>query len=407
MRIGIDARELSGRATGVGRYLGGLLREWAADGRARAHEFVLYAPEPIGMALDARRFATRTIPGAGGTWWEQVQLQRAVAADHLDLFFAPAYTAPLRLAIPSVVAIHDVSFAAHPEWFRPREGARRRWVTKASARRAAAVITISQFSRRELIERLDVPADKIHVIPPGIGAGGLGLGAGSAGPRARISVPSSNPQSPIPNPCSVLFVGSIFNRRRVTDLIRAFAPIARSHSGAGLDIVGDNRSYPHEDLQQTIDGEQLRAHVRWHQYASDEQLAALYAGAHVFAFLSEYEGLGLTPLEALAAGIPPVLLDTEVARESCGDAAVYVPAHDLPATTRALETAMFDGATRQRILAAAPGQLAKYSWPRAARDTMAVLERAGQSPSRGSGFGDPDRSATEAPTSGGGKRHAR
>jgi glycosyltransferase involved in cell wall biosynthesis len=376
MRIGIDARELSGRATGVGRYLGGLLREWAADSRNRAHEFVLYAPESIGMPLDARRFATRTIPGAGGTWWEQVQLLRAAASDHLDLFFAPAYTAPLRLAIPSVVAIHDVSFAAHPEWFRPREGARRRWVTKASARRAASVITISEFSKRELIERLDVPADKIHVIPPGIGAGGSGVGTGSAGPRARVSVPSPIPQSLIPNPCNVLFVGSIFNRRRVTDLIRAFAPIARSHPGAALDIVGDNRSYPHEDLQRTIDAEQLRAHVRWHTFVSDEQLAALYSGAHVFAFLSEYEGLGLTPLEALAAGIPPVLLDTPVARESCGDAAVYVPVNDLPATTGALESTLFDGETRRRILAAAPGQLAKYSWPRAARDTMAVLERA-------------------------------
>jgi glycosyltransferase involved in cell wall biosynthesis len=403
MRIGIDARELSGRATGVGRYLGGLLREWAADSRARSHDFVLYAPEPIGMPLDTRRFATRTIPGAGGTWWEQVQLQRAVAADHLDLFFAPAYTAPLRLTIPSVVAIHDVSFAAHPEWFRPREGARRRWVTKASARRATSVITISHFSRRELIERLDVPADKIHVIPPGIGAGSREPGPG----RATCSVSSASAQPPASSPCRVLFVGSIFNRRRVIDLIRAFAPIARSQPGAMLDIVGDNRSYPHEDVQRTIDGEQLRAQVRWHEYVRDEELAALYAGAHVFAFLSEYEGLGLTPLEALAAGIPPVLLDTPVARESCGDAAVYVPVNDLSAATRALESLLFDDAIRRRVLAAAPGQLAKYSWPRAARDTMAVLERAGLAPSPGSGFGEPGRSSTEDPPSGGGMGNTR
>jgi hypothetical protein len=121
----------------------------------------------------------------------------------------------------------------------------------------------------------------------------------------------------------------------VTDLIRAFAPIARAHPGASLDIVGDNRSYPREDLPRTIAGEQLEAQVRWHEYVSDEQLGTLYAEARAFAFLSEYEGLGLTPLEALAAGVPPVLLDTPVARESCGDAAVYVPVSDLPATTRA------------------------------------------------------------------------
>lgn len=364
MRIGIDARELHGRTTGVGRYLGGLLREWADDSHARAHEFVLYGPEPIALSLDARRFTARTIAGSPGTWWEQVQVPRAVAADHLDVWFAPAYTAPLRLATPIVVAIHDLSFVAHPEWFRPLEGARRRWLTSRSANRAAAVVTISEFSKRELIDRLDVPAGRIHVIPPGIGTGSpalsdRGLEPGTGG-LARV-----------------LFVGSIFNRRHVVDLIRAFAPIARANAGASLDIVGDNRTHPREDVRRTIAGERLEAQVRWHEYVSDEQLGTLYAGARAFAFLSEYEGLGLTPLEALAAGVPPMLLETPVARESCGDAAVYVPLSDLPATTRALESLLYDETVRQRILGAVPAKLAKYSWPRAARETLAVLEATG------------------------------
>jgi glycosyltransferase involved in cell wall biosynthesis len=379
MRIGIDARELGGRATGVGRYLGGLLREWAAGGPARAHEFVLYAAEPIALSLDARRFATRTIPGTGGTWWEQVQLPRAVASDHLDVWFAPAYTAPLRVRVPSVVAIHDVSFVAHPEWFRVREGTRRRWLTRQSAERAASVITISDFSKRELIDRLDVPAGKIRVIPPGITPATMRSRLRSPEDHASFGEARHSAQGATAAAVShgkVLFVGSIFNRRHVTDLIRAFAPIARSHPEASLDIVGDNRSYPYEDLRRTIAGEQLDAQVRWHQYVSDEQLAALFAEAGAFAFLSEYEGLGLTPLEALAAGVPPILLDTAVARESCGDAAVYVPVGDLRATTSALESLLFDGAVRRRILAAAPAEIAKYSWPRAARETLAVLEQA-------------------------------
>lgn len=385
MRIGIDARELCVRATGVGRYLGGLLREWAVDSRARAHEFVLYAPEPIALPLDARRFPTRTIAGSPGTWWEQVQVPRVVASDHLDVWFAPAYTAPLRLAAPIVVAIHDLSFVAHPEWFRLREGARRRWLTSQTASRAAAVVTISEFSKRELIDRLDVPTARIHVIPPGIGAGDSGLSSRGSGLGARGSDPAVSPQPPAPGPYKVLFVGSIFNRRHVTDLIRAFAPIARAHAGASLDIVGDNRSYPREDLRRTIAGEQLEAQVRWHEYVSDEQLGTLYAEARAFAFLSEYEGLGLTPLEALAAGVPPILLDTPIARESCGDAAIYVPVSDLPATTRALESLLFDETVRQRILGAAPAELAKYSWPRAARETLAVLEAVGSGKTVGSG----------------------
>jgi alpha-1,3-rhamnosyl/mannosyltransferase len=111
---------------------------------------------------------------------------------------------------------------------------------------------------------------------------------------------------------------------------------------------------------------------------TDDQLGLLYAHARAFAFLSEYEGLGLTPLEALAAGVPPVLLDTAVARESCGEAALYVKLNDLPATTRALESLIFDGPIRERVLAAAPAELSKFSWPRAARYTLAVLEAAGR-----------------------------
>jgi len=163
----------------------------------------------------------------------------------------------------------------------------------------------------------------------------------------------------------------------VIDLIRAFAPIARSHSDVSLDIVGDNRSYPREDLRATIATEGVTDRVRWHEYVSDGQLRELYAGARAFAFLSEYEGLGLTPLEALAAGVPPVLLDTAVARESCGDAAIYVPGErGIAGITKALESALFDEAARSRILAAAPAQLARFSWPRAARETLAVIERA-------------------------------
>jgi glycosyltransferase involved in cell wall biosynthesis len=354
MRIGIDARELCGRATGVGRYLGGLVREWASDPLVAPHEFVLYAPEPLAMVLDPARFTTRIVPGAPGTWWEQIRLPRVADEDRLDVFFSPAYTAPLDLAAPSVVAIHDLSFVAHPEWFPIREGLRRRWITRQSAAQARAVVTISEFSRRELVDLLGVPDRRIQVIPPGI-------------------APAPSHRPPATSPCRVLFVGSIFNRRHVPDLIRAFGPIARGHTGARLDIVGDNRSVPRQNLGQSIAAEGLQAQVHWHEYVADGQLRQLYASARAFAFLSEYEGLGLTPLEALAAGVPPVLLDTPVARESCGDAALYVPPDDRRAITRALEAALFDEATRSRILGSAPAVLAKYTWARAARETLAVL----------------------------------
>jgi len=85
----------------------------------------------------------------------------------------------------------------------------------------------------------------------------------------------------------------------------------------------------------------------------------------------------MTPLEALAVGLPPVVLDTPTARESLEDAALYVPINaDVPAIALALEAALFDERARARVLEAAPAALAKYEWPRAARETLALLERA-------------------------------
>jgi alpha-1,3-rhamnosyl/mannosyltransferase len=116
--------------------------------------------------------------------------------------------------------------------------------------------------------------------------------------------------------------------------------------------------------------------VRWHRYVTNDQLLELYSRARAFAFLSEYEGLGMTPLEALAAGVPPVVYDTAVARESYADAALYVPVGDRAGVVRTLERALYDEPTRAAILAAAPVTLAKYDWPRAAREALAVIESA-------------------------------
>ncbi len=356
MRIGVDAREICGQATGVGRWLAMLLREWLSTLPPMSHELILYAPEAVFLPSSAPHLTQRIVPGGRGTAWEQMDLPRAAAKDGIDVFFAPAYTAPLQLQVPTVALIHDVSFTAHPEWFTPREGVRRRLLTKRTAQVASAVITVSEFSRREIVDLLGVPADKVHVVLPGIEPLQSSANTGDA----------SEPR--------VLYVGSIFNRRRVPALIRAFGGVARRHPHASLDLVGDNRTYPFQDLRQTIAHEGLADRVRWHQYVTDDQLAALYRSARAFAFLSEYEGLGMTPLEALASGVPPLLLDTAVARESCGDAALYVQADDARATGDCLDRLLFDEATRVRLLAAAPGTLSRYSWPCAAREVMSLLE---------------------------------
>ena len=353
LRIGIDARELLGETTGTGRYLGELLQRWTGRSDADARRFVLYTPEPLKVSFAATE--TRVLGGGRGTLWEQTALRRAVLQDKPDVFFAPAYTAPLALAIPLAVAIHDVSFSRHPEWFSWREGTRRHWITRSAARRAGVILTFSRFSSREIQDVYGVPESRIEVVNHGV---------------SRPPGGNDLRRQPL-----VLYAGSIFNRRRLPDLIAAFALTVRSVPDAQLVIVGSDRTLPRQDLAAVAAAHGVGDRVLLRRYVADAELGSLYATASAFAFLSEYEGFGLTPLEALAAGVPVVALDTPVAREVYGDAAVLVRAGDIDGTAHALTRLLTvpDAAAAQ--LARAPKILARYSWDDAAARTLAAIER--------------------------------
>ena len=166
----------------------------------------------------------------------------------------------------------------------------------------------------------------------------------------------------------MLFVGSIFRRRHVDRLIEAFVRrVAPQVPGSRLEIIGENRTYPPHDVDRgagRVPAGMPRA-CRCGRMSTRTTLRDVYARATVFAFLSEYEGFGLTPLEALAAGVPPVVLDTPVAREIYGPAARYIARLDEPALGDALiEPADQHGRPRRACCAHADEVLARYDWHR-------------------------------------------
>ena len=361
MRIAVDVRELCGRPTGVGRYLAGLLQAWSGNADAQRHEWALFAHAgPTLPGRWAEQF--HLVQGAGGTRWEQVSLPAALRGVRPDVLFAPGYTAPLTVAAPLVLTVHDVSFFAHPEWFSFREGTRRRWLTAWSARRARTVITDSDFSRDEIAKHIGIRASRVKVIPLGI----------ERRPESRIA-DSGSEREPV-----VLFVGSIFERRRVDRLIEAFDAVVDAVPQARLEIVGENRTrHPRLDLDALRRGRAHADRIQIRSYVDDETLQRLYQSASVLVFLSEYEGFGFTPLEALAAGVAPVLLDTPIARETCGTAARYVPVNGANAAiTAAIVELLTDASVRRQVMQDAGEVLARYDWRITAARTLHAIEEA-------------------------------
>ena len=369
MHIGIDARQLLGRRTGVGRYLADLCAVWLGLPSGGPHRFVLYGPVPgldpsvLGPPFDTAApgpFTYRAVPGAGDSWWEQTRLAAALSEDRPDVFFAPAYSAPLRIRVPVVLTIHDISFETHPEWFTWRDGLRRRWFTRHAARRAAQVIAVSGFTRDELVAHLRLPPSRVSVVWSGI---------------HRPNQAAASAREPL-----VLFVGSIFNRRHIPALIQAFARVAVRVPAARLVLVGDNRSHPREDPARLAAAAGIGERVAVRAYVDDAELTTLYARAMVFVFLSEYEGFGLPPLEAMAAGVPTIVGDTPVAREIYLDAARRVEVGDIPAITAAITTLLENTNARAALLASAAARLPRFTWERAAGETLTILDRAGRQP---------------------------
>jgi glycosyltransferase involved in cell wall biosynthesis len=217
------------------------------------------------------------------------------------------------------------------------------------------VVTISQFSAAEIMSYLDIDAARIRLAIPGA-------------PQATHS--SANRREAL-----VLFVGSLFNRRRISELIQGFALIAGRVPAAKLVLVGDNRTHPAIDPIALARSLGLSDRIEWRAYVDDATLQSLYDRARVFAFLSDYEGFAMTPMEAIAAGVPPVLLDTVVAREVYGNAARFVTA-DPPVIADALTTLLTDDAAHEALLAAGRERLKKYSWAEAAASVRRALEEA-------------------------------
>jgi glycosyltransferase involved in cell wall biosynthesis len=363
LRIGVDARELQGRPTGVGRYLRNLVRGLTEERGDTVVAYVVGEPPPdrvLEHPLVEVRPLRRMRPGLA---WQQLSLPPSVRVNHLDVFFAPAYTCPWFLGIPCVTTVHDLSFFALPEDFAWRDGVRRRLTVAASIRASARVIAVSDFTRREIVSRFPDAADRVVTIPHG---------ADDDLPRPPPAREEARARLGLRGPL-VLTVGTVFGRRRLPVLLRATSRLRPRFPGLRLDIVGDVRAHPPFDGPALARRLGLEDCVSFSGFVDEAGLADRYASADAAVFLSAYEGFGLPALEAMSRGVPVVVSDRPALNEIFGTAALVAPLEDEQAIADAIGRLLTDETLRVTRVHRGRNLAARHSWTVTARRTHEVL----------------------------------
>jgi glycosyltransferase involved in cell wall biosynthesis len=313
-----------------------------------AREMALRLP-----ALAPERYEVVRPPAAlahrAGHVWEQVVLPARAAG---RLLYSPANLAPL--AHPgNAVVIHDAAALRHPEAYSAGYVAYQRRLLPALARRARVLITVSEFSRGELVEVLGADPDRIVVVPNGVEERFF-----AAAPQAAVAS-RYGLEAPY-----VLALGTVSERKSLDVLEHC----ARALAGAGLELVlaGSERGY----LRGATSG------LRRLGYVAEADLPALYAGARALAMPSRYEGFGLPCLEAMAAGAPVVAADRAALPEVVGDAGVLCDPDRPGAFAEAVLSAAREEPLRERLITAGRRRAARFPWLRTARETDAALRAA-------------------------------
>jgi glycosyltransferase involved in cell wall biosynthesis len=333
--------------TGVERWTAELLPRLAAIAPDR---YVLAAPPP------------RATGRAAGQAWEQVGLPLQARRLRASLIFSPANLAPV-LWPRNVIMVHDAAVLRVPQAYSRAYRWWHRSIGVASMRRALRVLTVSEFSRSELIELAGLDPAKVTVVYGGV--------------DERFTVDPDPDPDPDPSSTTkdvvealglrrpyVLIVATDDRRKNLASL----GETVRRLQGAGIVLAWAGDIRPYFAAADGIPGARMLG------YVDDDRLPALYRGALAFVLPSSYEGLGLTCLEAMACGTPVVAANRAALPETCGDAALLVDPDDQAALADAVLRACTDESLRARLRTRGLAQVRTRTWERAARDTDLLFQ---------------------------------
>ena len=382
MRIAIDARMLkAGTMHGIARYVHELISCLRTAGGK--HRFFIFVNEdsplesmvlPSNMELITAR--TRWISLS-----EQIELPNLLRRLRADLFHSPSFVAPFYSPCKTIMTIHDLNHMVLPQFYTPFHKVYYSFFVKRCIRRSEAILTVSLFSRDEIVRTLKVPPEKVAVTYNGISPN-----------YRRVTDPETLKYVRDIYELPERFVFCLTNNKphkNVHQLVRAY-----SYSGLKLPLV---LACPFDSGILSVAEQYGKKHlVFFSKFINEEHLPAVYSLTDLFVYPSTYEGFGLPPLEAMACGAPVVVARSSSLPEVVGDLAIFANPFDYQDMARALRAGIEDTAARARMQENGLAHAMQFSWEQMARQTLAIYEACG----RGSHAGVVDNASGLEPVGG-------
>lgn len=373
MRFAVDAHAIGRHLTGNEVYVRSLLRGFAEVDRQS--DFIAYISEPSAERWIPGRFGVRNVssnPYLRLGW----DLAKCIRADKPDLVHVQ-YTAPLFCAAPIVVTVHDVSFIEHPEYFAARSltsnRPQLRFTVARTIRRAASVITVSEFSRAAILRAYDIRAEKVHVVPNAANPDFRVIGREPAQKAVAERLGFDDP--------FIFSVGDLQPRKNHIGLIAAFSRLLTRHPQLKHHLVLTGKeTWFTPKVHEAAGACGFASRIHFTGFVSDPDLLQLYNACECFAFPSFYEGFGLPILEAMACGRAVVCSDISAMPEVADGAGILFDPYEAEAIERALADMLLDAELRGRMERLGLQRAAAFTWQKSARATLEVYREVVSAP---------------------------
>jgi len=295
-----------------------------------------------------------------GRWWKRQHAKRAFA--RADLVHGPNYFLP-PAAESGIITIHDLSVFRFPQTHPPERLRAFDRAFKGSLRRARHVLTSTETVRLEVMDFLGLGPDQVSAVPLGVDP--------MFTPAAVTNMEALSSFGLYPGNFA-LSVAAFEPRKRIDLLIAAWRRLAPALRDRFPLVLVGVPGWRNEALRKQIDDGMREGWLRMLGFVPDADLPAVYAGARLFLYPSQYEGFGLPPLEAMASGVPVLTAPLSCLPEVCGSAALYADAADDVAYARAIEQALTDDPWRDSAIARGLKRTADFTWARCVNATAAV-----------------------------------